>query len=177
MLCITHLDYYHQTKREELNNCLNSELFSQDSLNWLEPVCGNSHNWLIRDPARTSEGSDFSEGSEVSDWSFTMGIYEKIYLELYIDNQYIWFKTNTAQLYFTLGRAELHWNFSSIPNDGSDIHRFSNRKWVSTMCTVGGGGRWCVGVGGVFLGSQNSKCQDLPNFQIGRGMLSICPAT
>ena len=35
------------------------------------------------------------------------------------------------------GRAELHWNFSSIPKDGSDIHRFSNRKWVSTMCTVG----------------------------------------
>ena len=26
---------------------------------------------------------------------------------------------------------ELHWNFSSIPKDGSDIHRFSNRKWVS----------------------------------------------
>ena len=27
--------------------------------------------------------------------------------------------------------------FSSKPKDGSDIHRFSNRKWVSTMCTVG----------------------------------------
>ena len=43
----------------------------------------------------------------------------------------------SAQLYFILGRAELHWNFSSIPKDGSDIHRFSNRKPVSTMCTVG----------------------------------------
>ena len=36
-----------------------------------------------------------------------------------------------------LGRFELHWNFSSIPKDGSDIHRFLNSKWVSTMWTVG----------------------------------------
>ena len=36
-----------------------------------------------------------------------------------------------------LGRAKLRWNFSSIPKDGSDIHRFSNRKWVSSMCNVG----------------------------------------
>ena len=37
------------------------------------------------------------------------------------------------------GGADLHWNFSSIdlPKDGSDIHRFSNRKWVLAMCTVG----------------------------------------
>ena len=46
-------------------------------------------------------------------------------------------KNNNTQLYFILGRAELCWNFSSIPKDGSDIHRFSNRKWVSTMWTVG----------------------------------------
>ena len=39
-------------------------------------------------------------------------------------------KNNTTQLYFTQGRAKLRWNFSSIPTDGSDIHRFSNRKWV-----------------------------------------------
>ena len=50
---------------------------------------------------------------------------------------YNWLQNNTAQLYFILGRAELRWNFSIIPKDGSDIHRFSNRKWVSTMCTVG----------------------------------------
>ena len=24
-----------------------------------------------------------------------------------------------------------------MPKDGSDIHRFSNRKWVSVMCKVG----------------------------------------
>ena len=27
--------------------------------------------------------------------------------------------------------------FSILPKDGSDIYRFSNRKCVSTMCTVG----------------------------------------
>ena len=35
------------------------------------------------------------------------------------------FKNNIAQLYFILGRAELHWKFSTISKDGSDIHRFS----------------------------------------------------
>ena len=33
---------------------------------------------------------------------FTMVIYEKIHLETYISNQYIWFKY-TTQLYFILG--------------------------------------------------------------------------
>ena len=51
-----------------------------------------------------------------------------------INNQNICFKYNIAQLYFILGRAELHRNFSSIPKDGSDIHRFSNSKWVLAMC-------------------------------------------
>ena len=41
------------------------------------------------------------------------------------------------QLYYILGTAELRWNFSNIPKDGFDIHRFSNRKLVLTMCTVG----------------------------------------
>ena len=68
---------------------------------------------------------------------FTMVAYGKIYFEAQINNQYSWFKNNTTQFYFILGRAELHWNFCSIPMDGSDIHRFSNRKWVLTMCTVG----------------------------------------
>ena len=39
-----------------------------------------------------------------------------------MNTQYNWLQNNTAQLYFILGRAELHWNFSSIPKDGSDIH-------------------------------------------------------
>ena len=42
-----------------------------------------------------------------------------------------------TQLYFILGRSELRWIFSNIPKDGYDIHRFPNRKWVSTMWTVG----------------------------------------
>ena len=48
--------------------------------------------------------------------------YERIYLEVYINNQYIWLKNNTTQLYFLLGRVDLHWDLSCIPNDGSDIH-------------------------------------------------------
>ena len=40
-----------------------------------------------------------------------------------------------AELYFILGTANLQWDFSG--KDGFDIHRFSNRKWVLTMCTVG----------------------------------------
>ena len=43
-------------------------------------------------------------------------------------------RNNTAQLYFILGRANLRWKLCSIPKDGSDIDRFSNRKWVLTMC-------------------------------------------
>ena len=66
-----------------------------------------------------------------------IGVYEKICFQSEINTQYNWLQNNTVQLYFILGRAELHWNFSSKPKDGSDIHRFSNRKWVSTMCTVG----------------------------------------
>ena len=32
-------------------------------------------------------------------------------------------KQHTGQLYFILERAELCWNFSIVPQDGSDIHR------------------------------------------------------
>ena len=60
-----------------------------------------------------------------------MVVNEKIYFEAYTNRQY------TEHLYFILGRAELHWNFSSIPQDGSDVHRYSNSKWGSIMCTVG----------------------------------------
>ena len=63
-----------------------------------------------------------------------MTVYEKcIWKYKYIRNTFV----NSAQLYFTVGRSDLHENFSSIPKDGSDIHRFSNREWVSTRCTVG----------------------------------------
>ena len=59
----------------------------------------------------------FASVSYVSEWSFTMSIYQKIdlYLEAYINNQYIELKNNTAQLYIILGRAKLHGSFSSIP--------------------------------------------------------------
>ena len=59
--------------------------------------------------------------------------------------KYIWehkLMTNTSgpeiilQLQFASGRSELRWNFSSTPFDASDIHRFSNRKWVSAACSI-----------------------------------------
>ena len=53
-----------------------------------------------------------------------MMVYEKIYCEAYRNDQYIWHKNNIAQLYFILGRAELHWNFSSWLRDVPDIYRF-----------------------------------------------------
>ena len=66
-----------------------------------------------------------------------MVVYEKEYFEAYTSDQYIWHKNNIAQLYFILETTELHWSFSSIPMDALDIHRFSNRKCVLTMCTTG----------------------------------------
>ena len=59
-----------------------------------------------------------------------MVVYEKIYFKAYTNDLYISYKNNIAQLYFILG------NFSSILKDGFDIHRFSNIKWVLTMCSV-----------------------------------------
>ena len=49
-----------------------------------------------------------------------------------VSNWYNWYnclKNNVEQLHFIWGRAELHWNFSSIPKDGSDIYGYSNRKF------------------------------------------------
>ena len=66
-----------------------------------------------------------------------MVVYEKIYFKAYTNDLCITYKNNIAQLYFIVGRAELRWNFFSILKDGFDIHRFSNRKWVLTMCSVG----------------------------------------
>ena len=60
-----------------------------------------------------------------------MVVYDKIYFEAYRNGQYIWNKNNIAQLYFILGRAKLHWNFSSTLKDVPHIHRFSNRKWTT----------------------------------------------
>ena len=36
--------------------------------------------------------------------------YEKIYFEAYTNDQY---RNNVAQLYSILGKAKIHWNFSS----------------------------------------------------------------
>ena len=41
-----------------------------------------------------------------------------------IKSQYIWLKNNTGELYFILGRADLHSNFSSLFMDEPDIYKF-----------------------------------------------------
>ena len=53
-----------------------------------------------------------------------MLVYEKKYFEAYTNHQYIWPKSNIAQLYFILGKAERRWNFSSWLRDVPDIYRF-----------------------------------------------------
>ena len=59
---------------------------------------------------------------------FTMMVHEKMYFR----KKYICRKNNTAQLYYIRGRDKLDFSFSSMSKDGSDIHRFFNRKWVLT---------------------------------------------
>ena len=111
---------------------MNFTEFSKFSESWQNPQmvclspCRNFSNFFLKKTRFSNFCSHFS-----------IGVYEKIYFESYINTQYNWLQNNTAQLYFKLGRAKLHWNFSSIPKDGSDIHRFSNMKSVSTMYTVG----------------------------------------
>ena len=75
-----------------------------------------------------------------------MVVNEKIYLEAYINKEYISLKNNTAQLYLISRTANLHWNFSSISKDGPDIHRFFNMKCVLTTYTLGN-----LGISGAFL--------------------------
>ena len=80
------------------------------------------------------DGSDIFKGFPSFWLKFYNGTFKKIYLEANINKQYLWLRNNTAQLFFilVLGRANLHWNFCSIPKDGSDVHRFSNSKWFLT---------------------------------------------
>ena len=54
------------------------------------------------------------------------------YILKQINTQYNWLQNNTARFYFILERAELGWNFSSIPKDGCDIPRFQTVHMVGT---------------------------------------------
>ena len=56
--------------------------------------------------------TNLARASQVSDWGFTMVVYEKILLEVYINKQYISLQNDAAQLYFKLGIADLRWSFS-----------------------------------------------------------------
>ena len=64
---------------------------------------------------------------------FTMVVFEKIFGSIN-NNQYISLKNNTAQLYFTLETAKLHWKFATMTKDGSDIHKYSNNN-VAQFCS------------------------------------------
>ena len=92
----------------------------------MPPLEKNFKNFVIAPPLRRTQRG-----------YIIMVVYEKIYFKAYTNDLYISYKNNISQFYFILGRAELHWNFSSILKDGFDIHRFSNRKLVLTMCSVG----------------------------------------
>ena len=63
-----------------------------------------------------------------------MVISEKIYLKAYIHNQYICLKNNIVQLYFR--ETKLHLNFSSIPEDGSDIFTDFPTRSGSQPCAL-----------------------------------------
>ena len=54
-----------------------------------------------------------------------------------MSSQCISLKNNIELLNYILERAKLHWKFSSFNKDGSDIHRYYNRKWVLTVSFVG----------------------------------------
>ena len=54
-------------------------------------------------------------------FSYSCGLWEKIYLEAYINNPCIPLKNNTAELYFVLGKAELYVNFSSLHYVGMSL--------------------------------------------------------
>ena len=66
-----------------------------------------------------------------------MVVYEIIYFKAYTNDQFMCHKNNIAQLYFMLETAKLLENFSSTSKDGSDIHRFFNKKCIFTMCNNG----------------------------------------
>ena len=55
-----------------------------------------------------------------------MVVYEKIYLEAYINNLYIWLKNNTAQ-YFLLG-----WDQASKSKDSCDIPSRSSSWYINS---------------------------------------------
>ena len=73
----------------------------------------------LMEPEGTSEIRTPARVSQVSGWAFTTVVYEKIYLEVYINNEYICLKKDflhvlPRQLYFILGRAGLRWEFSNL---------------------------------------------------------------
>ena len=64
-------------------------------------------------PEGTSKIRILARMSQVSDWGFTMMVCDKIYLEAYTNNKYIWPKKNTAQLYFKLCQMILLFVYAS----------------------------------------------------------------
>ena len=61
---------------------------------------------------------------------FTMVAYDKIYLEAYSNNKYIWHTKNTAQLYFVLWTASLHWKFPNLLRDALIFTDLQQGTWL-----------------------------------------------
>ena len=59
-----------------------------------------------------------------------MTIYKEIYLEAYINKEYICLKNNTAHLYFILRTAHKQGTFFSLLRDVPDIHKFPTMHMV-----------------------------------------------
>ena len=58
-----------------------------------------------------------------------MEIYEKIYFEAEINNQYLYLKNNVELLYFIFGRAKLRWNISSSLGMSEITRDFQQMTW------------------------------------------------
>ena len=63
-----------------------------------------------------------------------MVVYEQIEFETWIIKEY--FFPKIALHNYVLYYGDLTYN-GSVPKDGTGTHRFSNRKWVLSMCSAG----------------------------------------
>ena len=100
-----------------------------------------------------------------------MVVYEKKYIEAYTNHQYIWHKNNIAQLYFILGRVELHWNFASWFRDAPDIDRLPVVHMVETLFLLKN-----LWISGASLGTlEKFQCSSAaPNIKYNCATLFLC---
>ena len=76
-------------------------------------------------PGGTSNQSDICEGFKSFWLDFTKVVCEKIYFEAHRNEENICRKNNGASICCLIGSSHLHWNFSTLLWDVTDIHGFS----------------------------------------------------